>query len=144
MKAAAGSCRVSTSLIFEWRSDSRTSRFSSPGSAKMRSTPSFSSAATNRSEPLAIVPLPVHVAGNAAGAHPSIMRREPGDRNRKRLNGDCDRNEQDCPLVPYTRCSRTTDPGCGTEGVPVPLKRAGKKPLGRAPGKKHFTEKQLH
>jgi hypothetical protein len=42
------------------------------------------------------------------------------------LNGDCDRNEQDCPLVPYTRCSRTTDPGEGTGAVPAPLKRAGK------------------
>src|SRR5882757_1918432 len=52
MKPAACSCRVSTSLIFERRSDSRTSRFSSPGMAKMHSTPSFSRAATRRSEPL--------------------------------------------------------------------------------------------
>jgi TRAP transporter TAXI family solute receptor len=50
MKPAACSCRVSTSLIFERRSDSSTSRFSSPGMPKMRSTPSFSSAATSRSE----------------------------------------------------------------------------------------------
>jgi hypothetical protein len=28
--------------------------------------------------------------------------------------------------VPNTRCSRTTDVGNGTEGVPVPLKGAGK------------------
>src|SRR5229473_2807718 len=51
MKPAACSCRVSTSLIFERRSDSRMSRFSSPGMAKMHSTPSFSRAATKRSEP---------------------------------------------------------------------------------------------
>src|SRR6202048_540629 len=51
MKPAACSCRVSTSLIFERRSDSRTARFSSPGMAKMHSTPSFSRAATKRSEP---------------------------------------------------------------------------------------------
>src|SRR5258705_1829535 len=51
MKPAACSCRVSTSLIFERRSDSSTSRFSSPGSAKMHPTPSFSRAATSRSEP---------------------------------------------------------------------------------------------
>src|ERR1700730_10513999 len=51
MKPAACSCRVSTSFIFERRSDSRTSRFSSPGIAKMHSTPSFSRAATSRSEP---------------------------------------------------------------------------------------------
>src|ERR1700730_825524 len=51
MKPAACSCRVSTSFIFERRSDSRTSRFSSPGIAKTHSTPSFSRAATSRSEP---------------------------------------------------------------------------------------------
>src|SRR6267154_5943061 len=54
MKPAACSWRVSTSLILECRSDSMTSRFSSPGSAKMHSTPSFSSAATSRSDPLDI------------------------------------------------------------------------------------------
>src|SRR5579872_5373833 len=35
----------------ERRSDSTRSRFSSPGTPKTRSTPSFSSAATKRSEP---------------------------------------------------------------------------------------------
>src|SRR5215475_15592261 len=52
MKEAACSWRVSTSSIFERRRDSTTARFSSPGSPKMRWTPSFSSAATSRSEPL--------------------------------------------------------------------------------------------
>src|SRR3954471_24819126 len=52
MKPAACSWRVITSSIFEERSDSTTSRFSSPGMPKMRSTPSFSSAATRTSEPL--------------------------------------------------------------------------------------------
>ena len=52
MNPAACSCRVSTSWIFEPLSDSTTSRFSSPGTPKMRSTPSLSSAATRRSEPL--------------------------------------------------------------------------------------------
>src|SRR6516165_5730058 len=54
MKAAACSCRVRTSSIFELRSDSTTSRFSSPGTPKIRSTPSFSRAATRRSEPFGI------------------------------------------------------------------------------------------
>src|SRR3954451_8924960 len=52
MKPAACSWRVTTSSMREWRSDSTTSRFSSPGMPKMRSTPSFSSAATRRSDPL--------------------------------------------------------------------------------------------
>src|SRR6266567_4651140 len=42
------------SLILELRSDSTTSRFSSPGTPKMRSTPSLSKAATSKSEPLVI------------------------------------------------------------------------------------------
>src|ERR1700688_780260 len=54
MKPAACSCRVSTSLMLDRRSDSSTSRFSSPGMAKMHSTPSCSSAATSRSEPFGI------------------------------------------------------------------------------------------
>src|SRR5215213_4003669 len=54
MKAAACSCRVRTSAMDEVRKDSTTSRFSSPGAPKMRSTPSLSSAATRRSEPLVI------------------------------------------------------------------------------------------
>ena len=36
MNAAACSCRVRTSLMREVRSDSRKSRFSSPGTPKMR------------------------------------------------------------------------------------------------------------
>src|SRR5688572_9694919 len=52
MKPAACSWRVITSSIFECRIDSTTSRFSSPGMPKMRSTPSFSSAATRMSDPL--------------------------------------------------------------------------------------------
>ena len=39
----------------ELRKDSTTSRFSSPGTPKMYSTPSFSRAATSRSEPLVMV-----------------------------------------------------------------------------------------
>jgi hypothetical protein len=58
MNAADCSCRVTTSSILEVRSDSTVSRFSSPGTPKIRSTPSFSSAATNKSEPLAISVLP--------------------------------------------------------------------------------------
>src|SRR3954463_10342045 len=54
MKAAPCSCRVKISLIDELRRLSTTSRFSSPGTPKIRSTPSFSSAATNKSDPLAI------------------------------------------------------------------------------------------
>src|SRR5437660_8049525 len=49
------------SLIFEVRSDSTTSRFSSPGTPKIRSTPSFSSAATRRSDPFFIA----HPQGSA-------------------------------------------------------------------------------
>src|SRR6476660_3124234 len=56
MKAAPCSCRVRISLIDELRRLSTTSRFSSPGTPKIRSTPSFSSAATNKSDPLAIGP----------------------------------------------------------------------------------------
>ena len=40
------------SSIFDERRDSTTARFSSPGRAKMRCTPSFSSAATRTSDPL--------------------------------------------------------------------------------------------
>ena len=54
MNAAGCSWRVSTSSIDEVRSDSTTSRFSSPGTPNTRSTPSFSNAPTNRSEPLVI------------------------------------------------------------------------------------------
>src|SRR4051794_18903658 len=54
MNAAACSWRVMTSLIEDWRRLSTTSRFSSPGTPKMRSTPSFSSARTSRSDPLGI------------------------------------------------------------------------------------------
>src|SRR5712675_2224337 len=55
MKAAPCSCRVRISLIEELRRLSTTSRFSSPGTPKMRSTPSFSSAATSKSDPLGIL-----------------------------------------------------------------------------------------
>src|SRR5450631_3995795 len=58
MKAAPCSWRVRMSLIDELRKLSTTSRFSSPGTPKMRSTPSFSSAATRRSDPLGISVLP--------------------------------------------------------------------------------------
>src|SRR4051794_17378617 len=54
MNAADCSCRVSTSSMRELRKDSTTSRFSSPGTPKTYSTPSFSSAATSRSDPLVI------------------------------------------------------------------------------------------
>src|SRR6185437_1456499 len=54
MKPAACSWRVSTSFILEPRSEFRTSRFSSPGIAKIYSTPSLSSARTSRSEPFVI------------------------------------------------------------------------------------------
>src|SRR5450432_2545700 len=59
MKAAPCSCRVKISLIEDFRKLSTTSRFSSPGTPKMRSTPSFSSAATRRSDPLGISVLPI-------------------------------------------------------------------------------------
>src|SRR6185436_2447669 len=58
MKAAPCSWRVRISLIDELRRLSTTSRFSSPGTPKIRSTPSFSSAATNKSDPLAIATSP--------------------------------------------------------------------------------------
>src|SRR5260370_14045685 len=54
MNAAACSCRVRTSSIFDVRKDSTKSRFSSPGMPKTRSASSFSSAATKRSDPFAI------------------------------------------------------------------------------------------
>src|SRR5690348_5251494 len=63
MKAAPCSCRVSTSLIEEFLRLSTMSRFSSPGTPKMRSTPSFSSAATIRSEPLGMLP-PIPAIGS--------------------------------------------------------------------------------
>src|SRR5512143_2139647 len=50
MKAAVCSWRVMITLIFDVRSDSRKSRFSSPGRPNMYSTPSSSSCLTNRSE----------------------------------------------------------------------------------------------
>jgi hypothetical protein len=54
MNAAGCSWRVTTSSISDCRNDSTTSRFSSPGTAKIRLTPSFSGAATRRSEPLRV------------------------------------------------------------------------------------------
>src|ERR1700684_1703548 len=52
MNAAACSWRVKMSSIDDLRMDSTISRFSSPGIPKIRSTPSFSRAATSRSEAL--------------------------------------------------------------------------------------------
>src|SRR6185369_6634761 len=66
------SCLVRINSIFERRSDSTTSRFSSPGTPKMYSTPSFSSAATSRSDPLVICP------SFSAGLCVSARAREPG------------------------------------------------------------------
>src|ERR1700746_3956887 len=54
------------SLIFEFRRLSTTSRFSSPGTPKTRSTPSFSSARTSRSDPLSIVGRPPSLNADAA------------------------------------------------------------------------------
>src|SRR3954453_1081058 len=54
MKAAACSWRVIISSIDEFRRLSTTSRFSSPGTPKTRSTPSFSSDWTSKSDPLGI------------------------------------------------------------------------------------------
>src|SRR5271156_760751 len=51
MKESADSWRVTMSLMLDRRSDSTTSRFSSPGTPKIRSTPSFSKAEISRSEP---------------------------------------------------------------------------------------------
>src|SRR5690349_14596965 len=58
MNAADCSCRVTTNSIPDVRNDSTVSRFSSPGTPKTRSTPSFANAATNRSEPFIIRPAP--------------------------------------------------------------------------------------
>src|SRR3954471_3324339 len=65
MKAAACSCRVRMSLMFDFRSDSTTSRFSSPGMPKIRSTPSFSSAAISKSDPLVIVLLSIGLSSES-------------------------------------------------------------------------------
>src|SRR5258708_5206898 len=54
MNPATCSCRVTTSLMEEVRSAPRKSKFSSPGTPKMYSTPSFSSARTIRSAPFTI------------------------------------------------------------------------------------------
>src|SRR5580658_8898414 len=59
MNAAPCSWRVKINLIDELRRLSTTSRFSSPGTPKMRSTPSFSSAATSKSDPFGIAVLPI-------------------------------------------------------------------------------------
>src|SRR5215213_11318831 len=70
MKAAPCSWRVRISLIDELRRLSTTSRFSSPGTPKIRSTPSFSSAATNKSDPFAISPsLPIEFNFQQTPAH---------------------------------------------------------------------------
>src|SRR5580692_8373749 len=54
MNPATCSCRVTTSLMLEVRSASRKSKFSSPGTPKMYSTPSFSSARTIKSAPFTV------------------------------------------------------------------------------------------
>src|SRR5258708_22246532 len=94
MKAAPCSCRVRISSIEELRKLSTTSRFSSPGTPKMRSTPSFSSAATSKSEPFGISALLIFLlqsrnlvsieTGEHGFAHPSsgicatdMVEREP-------------------------------------------------------------------
>src|SRR6476660_4723168 len=79
MKAAPCSWRVRTSLIDDLRRLSTTSRFSSPGTPKIRSTPSFSSAATSKSEPLVIIPLSTRLSSdsrmqrNFRGEHVSLV-----------------------------------------------------------------------
>src|SRR6185437_3918683 len=83
MNPAACSWRVSTSLIFEPRSELRTSRFSSPGIAKIYSTPSLSSARTSRSEPFVIAafpgtPKPGDFERNLSGLAPRQFPARPG------------------------------------------------------------------
>src|SRR5215207_9733833 len=65
INAADCSWRVTTSSMLEVRKDSTVSRFSSPGTPKTRRTPSFSSAATKRSEPLVISLSPLVVLPRA-------------------------------------------------------------------------------
>src|SRR5262245_712660 len=84
MNAALCSCRVRTSLIEELRRLSTMSRFSSPGTPKIRSTPSFSSAATIRSDPLGMASshlLPCNRLsaghGNSVNTIAPLRRREP-------------------------------------------------------------------
>ena len=77
MKAAACSCLLTISLIEEVRKLSTTSRFSSPGTLKMRSTPSFSSAATIRSDALGMMLLRLFRRGRIAegdGRGPATLR----------------------------------------------------------------------
>src|SRR5260370_28879095 len=67
MNAAACSWRVKMSAIVDLRIDSTISRFSSPGTPKMRSTPSFSRAAIKRSDPLNMKRLPLRRRANCSG-----------------------------------------------------------------------------
>src|SRR5699024_3581178 len=58
MNAAACSWRVRTNSIDDWRTESRKSMFSSPGTPKMRSTPSSSKALPMTSDPRCVVICP--------------------------------------------------------------------------------------
>ena len=138
MKAAACSCRVRTSLILEFRSDSTTSRFSSPGTPKMRSTPSFSSAATRRSEPffidmrviyLFILGGPIELIGPGVhdGRFPARQCRQPclgSHRDRRlfpRMRTIIQRRHRpldDCPLNAALDCL-----GMQSEGLAHRIKR---------------------
>src|SRR3954447_1562677 len=72
MKAADCSCRVSTSSMRELRRDSTTSRFSSPGTPKTRSTPSLSRAETKRSDPFVILVI-LPLASSARATEPEAV-----------------------------------------------------------------------
>src|SRR6516164_5669490 len=88
MKAAPCSWRVRINLIFELRKLSTTSRFSSPGTPKIRSTPSFSNAATSRSEPLGIV-IPLSSCA-AASAFMTLFEVTQQHQNHRYGNGTAD------------------------------------------------------
>src|SRR5882724_6558729 len=105
MKAAPCSCRVKISLIDELRRLSTTSRFSSPGTPKIRSTPSFSSAATNKSDPLAMARLRLNssivfrsdpaIAFEIA-SRPCVRHPKRCDKGDKRHRGDV---PEECKLI---------------------------------------------
>src|SRR3954454_4830667 len=106
MNAAPCSWRVKISLIEELRRLSTTSRFSSPGTPKMRSTPSFSSAATNKSEPFGI-PIswsfsPLQYQGRRAWPWVSVQWNLAEDRIQQQRfhleRGQCSGAKQICPV----------------------------------------------
>src|SRR5262249_37905781 len=131
MNAAACSWRVSTNSMPEARNDSSTSRFSSPGMPKMRSTPSFSRALTRRSEPLGMESAHAGVGGPLLAFCRGAENRMRSSRGKQQWQPHAQQRRQeyraeDARQPPEVGGGQVAalvigEPGSGGEGVITPL-----------------------